>query len=94
MGAGSRALGAILCVVCVIIAALYILFPLGRWWSIWKFGDYNAPLWIVVPVAAGMVVLAALGFWLGWIMATTKDVSPPSVEEKPEKPEKAKKGSR
>jgi uncharacterized membrane protein YbhN (UPF0104 family) len=91
MGAGSRALGALLCVACVIIAALYILFPLGRWWQVWKFGDYNAPLWVVVPVAAGMVVLAGLGFWLGWIMATTKDVSPPSVE-KPEKPEKPKRG--
>ncbi|MFB0499754.1 MAG: hypothetical protein ACETWO_00540 [Candidatus Hadarchaeaceae archaeon] len=67
----SRAIGALLCVVCVVIVVLYLLFPVGF------FGHYTAPLWIVLPVVIGILVLAGLGFWLGWIMFSTKEVSPP-----------------
>lgn len=71
----SRALGALLCVVCVVIAALYVYFP-------FIVGYGAAPLWLVLPVVVGVYILAALGFWLGWIMASTKEVSPaPSVTE-------------
>jgi hypothetical protein len=88
MGA-SRAIGALLCVVCVVIAALYVYFP-------FVVGYGTAPLWLVLPVIIGVFILAALGFWLGWIMATTKEVSPvpasaPSVvESKPESEKKKK----
>lgn len=66
----SRAIGALLCVVCVVIAALYIYFP-------FVVGYGTAPLWLVLPVIIGIFILAGLGFWLGWIMFSTKEVSPP-----------------
>ena len=79
----SRAIGALLCVVCVVIVALYIYFP-------FIVGYGTAPLWLVLPVVTGIFILAALGFWLGWIMFSTKEVSPPPapapsvVESEPE----------
>ena len=86
MGATSRALGALLCVGCAVIVAFYIMFPLApHFKEFWIFHGYTAPMWIVLPVVIGVLVLAGLGFWLGWIMATTKDVSPPSVSEEPKK---------
>ncbi len=66
----SRVIGALLCVVCVIIAALYIYFP-------FVVGYGAAPLWLVLPVIIGIFILAGLGFWLGWIMFNTKEVSSP-----------------
>jgi len=66
----SRGIGALLCVVCVVIAALYIYFP-------FVVGYGTAPLWLVLPVIIGIFILAGIGFWLGWIMFGTKEVSPP-----------------
>ena len=66
----SRAIGALLCVVCVVIAVLYIYFP-------FVVGYGTAPLWLVLPVVIGIFILVGLGFWLGWIMFSTKEVSPP-----------------
>ena len=87
----SRALGALLCVVCAIIVVAYIGYFISRWWPIWKFTGHGAPLWVVLPVVIGVWVLAGLGFWLGWIMASTKEISPtptPTVETKPKKRKK------
>jgi len=84
----SRALGALLCIVCVVIAITHIFY-----------GYYMGPrvhLAFALPVTAGVLILAGLGFWLGWIMASTKEISPvpppaPSVvESEPESEEKEK----
>jgi len=84
----SRALGALLCIVCVVIAITHIFY-----------GYYIGPrphLAFALPVTAGVLILAGLGFWLGWIMASTKEISPvpppaPSVvESEPESEEKEK----
>ena len=76
----SRALGGLLCASCAVVAAFWILFPLapaiGK--PFWIFQHYTAPIWLVLPVVVGVVVLAGLGFWLGWIMASTKEISPPT----------------
>jgi hypothetical protein len=40
---------------------------------------------IILPVVIGVLVVAGLGFWLGWIMATTKEVAPAPVEASKEK---------
>ena len=78
----SRALGALLCVVCVVIAVVHIYF-----------GYIEGPrihLAFGLPVTVGVLVIAGLGFWLGWIMATTKEVAPAApVPEKAKKPEAA-----
>lgn len=78
-------MGALLCVVCAVVILAYAFFFVSRWWKPLPglFPGYGEPLWIVVPVVAGVFVLAGLGFWLGWIMASTKEVAPPpaTVEE-------------
>lgn len=64
----SRALGALLCIACVVIAILHIFY-----------GYYIGPrphLAFGLPITVGLLVVVGLGFWLGWIMATTKEVSP------------------
>jgi hypothetical protein len=43
------------------------------------------PLAILLPIVIGVLVVAGLGFWLGWIMVTTKEVAPAPVEASKEK---------
>jgi hypothetical protein len=41
-----------------------------------------------LPITVGIFAVCGLGFWLGWIMVTTKEAPPKAQEEsKPEKPE-------
>jgi len=73
----SRALGALLCVACVVIAVLHI--AVG-YFGLW--GGERPSLAFALPITVGILVVVGLGFWLGWIMATTREVSPPEVESK------------
>jgi len=80
----SRALGALLCVACAAVAVLHIYF--GYVMGTWALGTLSFAL----PITIGLLVILGLGFWLGWIMATTKEVAPPPTaaetpEEKREK---------
>lgn len=67
----SRIIGALLCVGCVVIAVAHIFFGYIR--GTWGPGT----LAFALPVTAGVLILAGLGFWLGWIMVSTKEISPP-----------------
>jgi len=88
----SRALGALLCIVCVVIAIAHIFY--GYYMPLQE--GIRPHLAFALPVTAGVLILAGLGFWLGWIMASTKEISPvpppaPSVvESEPESEEKEK----
>jgi hypothetical protein len=66
--AASRALGALLCIAVVVIAVAHILFGYIK--------GTRPSLAFALPVTVGLLVVLGLGFWLGWIMATTKEVSP------------------
>jgi hypothetical protein len=68
MGA-SRVLGALLCVACVIVGAAEIYWGGILAWSV-------VPKAILLPVVIGVLVVVGLGFWLGWIMAGTKEAAP------------------
>lgn len=84
----TRALGALLCVVGVVIFALYVGFVLAKLDLIQTglFEYATTSSWfIVLPVAVGVWVVSALGVWLGWIMATTKEVAPPVESEEKKK---------
>jgi formate hydrogenlyase subunit 3/multisubunit Na+/H+ antiporter MnhD subunit len=71
--AASRALGALLCIAAVVVAVAHIWFGYIIPWR----GDGTRPsLAFALPVTVGLLVVLGLGFWLGWIMATTKEVSP------------------
>ncbi len=80
----SRVLGALLCLACVAVAAAHI----------W-FGYIAGPppsLAFALPVTVFLLIVVGLGFWLGWIMATTKEVEPAAATaEEAKEPEKAKK---
>jgi type VI protein secretion system component VasK len=99
MGA-TRALGALLLIVCIVVIVAYLgwllapsisalqdkvhIGPITLWPK-----ERGVSLWIALPVILGVWVVCGLGAWLGWIMATTKEVAPVPVEEKKE--EKAEK---
>jgi len=77
----SRALGALLCIACAVIAVAEIWFGGYKAWNL-------VPKAILLPVVLGVLVIVGLGFWLGWIMATTKEVSPAVTTTLPEEEEK------
>lgn len=80
MGA-SRSLGPLLCIVCLVIVVLHI--------GVGYFGLFGASrnlnLAFALPITAMVLAVCGLGFWLGWIMATTKEVTP-SPTPTPEEP--------
>ncbi len=64
----SRILGALLCIATVVVIVLHIYY-----------GYFSGPvidMSFALPVTVGLLVVCGLGFWLGWIMATTREVSP------------------
>jgi hypothetical protein len=71
--ATSRALGALLCIAVVVIAVAHIWFG---YIDPWRGGGHTVAFAFALPVTVGLLIVLGLGFWLGWIMATTKEVSP------------------
>lgn len=78
----GRALGAVICVSCVVVAIVHIFFGYVSGGSdAWA----RTALAFALPITVGILVICGLGFWLGWIMATTKEVAPAPVEASKEK---------
>lgn len=77
----SRILGAILCIASAAIAVAHIFFGYIQ--------GSPPPLAFALPVTVGLLAVVVLGFWLGWIMATTKEVTPATETEASEKTEKS-----
>jgi formate hydrogenlyase subunit 3/multisubunit Na+/H+ antiporter MnhD subunit len=80
----DQAIGGVICLVCVLVAILYIvgLFfyePLVKPWL--NLGsDGNVKFWLVaVPVLIALIAVLAIGAWIGWTMATTPPPKP--IEE-------------
>jgi hypothetical protein len=78
----TRVLGAAVLVLCLVAIVAHIYFgyiptggPAGLGWS------------FALPITVGVLVVCLLGMWLGWIMATTKEYTPPPApaEKKEEK---------
>src|SRR3990170_580135 len=92
----DQAIGGVICLVCVIVALLYIvgLFfyePLVQPWL--NLGSDGAvKFWLVaVPVLVALIAVLAIGAWIGWTMATTPPPKPieeitTEMEEKKEEP--------
>jgi len=81
----GRALGALICVACAAVAIAEIYWGLVN--TVFGSG-LRVPLAISLPVVVGVLVICGLGFWLGWIMVTTKEVAPAPVEAPEPKEEK------
>ena len=76
----TRPLGALLCIVSVIVAIAHIFFGYisggpGAW--------ALKTLAFALPITVGVLAICGLGFWLGWIMVTTKEVSTPPAPTTP-----------
>ncbi|MEM2418607.1 MAG: hypothetical protein QXR87_00780 [Candidatus Hadarchaeales archaeon] len=102
MGA-TRALGALLTLVCAVVFVLYVLFAVGRAldlknslpsWLLFTQTAEVVPVMIWLPVTIGIWVVCGLGAWLGWIMATTKEVAPVPVEKEEKTKEKEEKAGK
>lgn len=85
----TRPLGALLCVGTVFVAIAHIYFGyisggVGAW--------ARGSLAFALPITVGVLAVCGLGFWLGWIMVTTKEAPPAPTptsapeESKPESP--------
>jgi predicted DNA-binding transcriptional regulator len=77
----DRALGALICAVCVILAVGYaftLFYP--QWLGIinvqvtWL---SNAQFWIIAaPILIAFLAVTGIGAWIGWTMATTPPPKP------------------
>ena len=102
MASKDQAIGAVICLVCVVVAIGYIIalfFPefvmdilvsLG-----WKTltDRMMFQLWLVaIPVLVAFVAILGIGAWIGWTMATTPPPKPiEEIEAEEEKAAPAKK---
>ena len=79
----SRIVGALLCIISVMVAVLHVFY------GYLVPGGPRISLAFALPVTVILFVVIILGFWLGWIMLTTKEAkSPPTPPtEEPEEAE-------
>ena len=85
----TRPVGALLCIAAVVVAVAHIFFGyMSAGAGAWARGA----LAFALPITVGILAVCGLGFWLGWIMVTTKEAPPAAAPNKmPEeaKPEKS-----
>ena len=74
----TRPLGALLCIATILVAIIHIFFGYitggaGAW--------ARGALAFALPLTIGILAICGLGFWLGWIMVTTKEAPPAKATE-------------
>ena len=92
----DQAIGAVICLVCVIVAVLYVVGLFGyeqliKPWLNLGTADSVGYWLIALPVLIAFVAILAIGAWIGWTMATTPPPKPieeitTEMEEKKEEP--------
>jgi len=69
----DQAVGALICTLCVVIAAAYTI---ALFWPALE----AIRLWLVaIPVLIAFMAILGIGAWIGWTMATTSPPKP--IEE-------------
>src|SRR4030043_274275 len=96
MASKDQAIGGVICLVCVLVAIIYVvaLFFYDPYIISWlNLGTAeNVRYWLIaVPVLVAFVAILAIGAWIGWTMATTPPPKPieeitTEIEEKKEEP--------
>jgi len=95
MASKDQAIGAIIFLICFIIAILYIigLFYFGgvaTAGEAWK--GWTLAFWLIaIPVFLALILVLGIGAWIGWTMATTPPPKPIEEIEAEEKKEEEKK---
>ena len=94
----DQAIGGVICLVCVLVAVLYVvaLFfyqPIVDAIPALNIASYETiKYWLIaIPVLVAFVAILAIGAWIGWTMATTPPPKPieeitTEMEEKKEEP--------
>ena len=94
----DQAIGGVICLVCVVVAILYVIGLFGYQYlintplAIFGSDRFVVQFWLVaIPVLIGFVAILAIGAWIGWTMATTPPPKPieeitSEMEEKKEEP--------
>ncbi len=101
MASKDQAIGAVICLVCVVVAIGYIIalffpeFAMDILVSLgWKTltDRMMFQLWLVaIPVLVAFVAILGIGAWIGWTMATTPPPKPiEEIEAEEEKAEEKK----
>ncbi len=80
----DQAIGGVICLVCVVVAVLYVIGLFGYSYlpsSLQFFGSSDVvQFWLIaIPVLVGFIAILAIGAWIGWTMATTPPPKP--IEE-------------
>jgi hypothetical protein len=91
----DQAIGGVICFVCVVVAAFYLVTLFWPSWlsAVGLINDVSGvQFWVVaIPVFIAFVAIMAIGAWIGWTMATTPPPKPieeitTEMEEKKEEP--------
>jgi type IV secretory pathway VirB10-like protein len=86
----DQSIGALIFIVCVVVAILYLVTLFYPQWLSAYADTKDVQFWVVaVPVFVAFVAIMGIGAWIGWTMATTPPPKPieeitTEVEEKKE----------
>ena len=77
----DQAIGAVICLVCVLVAVFYVVSLFVPDWLGYLGIDFAfSQFWLVaIPVLIAFIAILAIGAWIGWTMATTPPPKP--IEE-------------
>lgn len=94
MASKDQAIGALIFIVCLVVAIGYLIAMFAPAWvsdvlsPIIDVTDGGIRYWLVaIPVLVAFVAVLAIGAWIGWTMATTPPPKPLEEIEAEEKPE-------
>lgn len=89
----DQAIGAVICLVCVLVAVFYVISLFAPAWLSAIGIDFEfSQFWLIaIPVLVAFIAILAIGAWIGWTMATTPPPKPieeitTEMEEKKEEP--------
>ena len=77
----DQTIGAVICLVCVLVAVFYVVSLFVPGWLSYLGVDFEfSQFWLIaIPVLIAFIAILTIGAWIGWTMATTPP--PKSLEE-------------
>jgi uncharacterized membrane protein YedE/YeeE len=77
----DQTIGAVICLVCVLVAVFYVVSLFVPGWLCYLGVSFEfSQFWLIaIPVLIAFIAILAIGAWIGWTMATTPPPKP--IEE-------------